>query len=52
MTEEKLALILSRQMPDAEKRNRADYIIDTSISIDDARRQVVDLLKTLRAKST
>ncbi len=35
MTEEKLAGILARQLSDAEKRRRADFIVDTSGSITD-----------------
>ena len=30
MTEAKLAAIIAKQMPDAEKRRRADFILDTS----------------------
>jgi dephospho-CoA kinase len=52
MTQAKLDLILSRQLPDAEKRARADFIVDTGISIDDARRQVQAILATLRAHSS
>jgi dephospho-CoA kinase len=44
MTEEKLAAILAKQMPDAEKRARADFVVDTSKSYEDARRQVRDIL--------
>jgi dephospho-CoA kinase len=50
MTPEKLDLILSRQMPDADKRARADFIVDTGIGIDDARRQMKAILATLQAE--
>lgn len=52
MTEEKLDLILSRQIPDREKRARADFVVDTGKSIDDARRQVRAILATLRTRSS
>ncbi|MFN3833696.1 MAG: dephospho-CoA kinase [Allorhizobium sp.] len=51
MTEEKLALILSRQMPDGEKRARADYVIDTGHGIDKAREQVKTILEELRGQA-
>lgn len=47
MTEEKFAMIIARQMPDVEKRSRADFVIDTGRGIEDARAQVRDVLKTL-----
>jgi len=50
MTEEKFNMILSRQTPDAEKRARADYVIDTGGSIDAARTQVRDIIADLRHK--
>ena len=49
MDEAKLAAILARQMADAEKRARAHFVIDTSKGLDDARRQVRDVLTRLRA---
>ncbi len=45
MTEQKLETILAKQMPDAEKRRRADFIVDTSQGFDHARAQVRDILK-------
>ncbi|CAN7304278.1 dephospho-CoA kinase [Pararhizobium sp. LjRoot255] len=45
MTEEKFALILSRQVPDAQKRAKADYIIDTSGEFDSTRAQVAAIVR-------
>ena len=47
MTEEKLDFILSRQLADSAKRERADYVIDTSKSIEDATQQVIAILKDI-----
>jgi dephospho-CoA kinase len=47
MTAQKFDLILARQMSDAEKRARADFVIDTSKGVDDARRQVAAVMATL-----
>lgn len=49
MTEEKFAMILSRQVPDAEKRRRANFIVDTGRGIDAARRRVDEIIAALRA---
>ena len=51
MTEEKFALILSRQTPDAEKRARADYVVDTGHGIDMAREQVKTIVRELREQA-
>ncbi|MER9329303.1 dephospho-CoA kinase [Mesorhizobium sp. M0488] len=40
MTEERLASILAKQVPDAEKRRQADFVIDTGQGLDAARAQV------------
>lgn len=47
MTEAKLAAILAKQMPDEEKRRRADFVVDTSQGFDHARVQVRDILKAV-----
>ncbi|HWA22640.1 MAG TPA: dephospho-CoA kinase [Caulobacterales bacterium] len=48
MTEEKLAHILARQIPDAEKREKADFLINTEFGLEDARNQVRAVLAVLR----
>ncbi len=47
MTADKLAQLLERQMPDAVKRERADFVIDTGGSLDETRAQVVAILACL-----
>ncbi|MGA2054139.1 MAG: dephospho-CoA kinase [Bradyrhizobium sp.] len=44
MTEEKLAAILARQMPDTEKRKRAHFVVDTSHGLDPVRARIRDIL--------
>jgi dephospho-CoA kinase len=51
MTEEKFEAILARQTPDAEKRRRADFVIDTSESIEAARGQVEAIIRELTGKT-
>ena len=47
MTEQKLAAIIAKQTPDADKRARADFVVDTSKGFDAARAQVREILKTV-----
>jgi dephospho-CoA kinase len=44
MTDEALEAILARQMPDAEKRKRADFVVDTSHGLDPVRARIRDIL--------
>ena len=44
MTGEKLDAILARQLPDAEKRKRADFVVDTSHGPDPVRARIRDIL--------
>jgi dephospho-CoA kinase len=44
MTSEKLDAILARQLPDAEKRKCADFVVDTSHGLDPVRSRIRDIL--------
>jgi len=45
LTEDKLEALIANQLPDAEKRRRADFIVDSSQGFDAARAQVADILR-------
>lgn len=47
MTEDKFAAILAKQVPDAQKRQQADFIIDTGAGMDAARREVEKIVSDL-----
>lgn len=51
MTEEKFAAILAKQIPDAEKRRRADFIVHSDRGLDSAREQVRLILRELAARN-
>ncbi|MAP93336.1 MAG: dephospho-CoA kinase [Ponticaulis sp.] len=51
MTEEAFKSILAKQTPDAEKRARADFVINSRIDIDYAREQVRALIEALLRQS-
>jgi dephospho-CoA kinase len=50
MTAEKLEQILSRQMPDEEKRRRADFVVDTSRSIPETEAQIDRIVAQLEGR--
>jgi dephospho-CoA kinase len=50
MTPEKLDHILSRQMPDAEKRAKAHFVVETDKGLDHALAQVQALVAVLKAR--
>jgi len=47
MTEEKFAALLAKQLPDAEKRRRADFVVDSSQGFDNTRAQIRDILRAV-----
>jgi len=50
MTPERLEQILAQQTPDAEKRARADYVVDTGQGLEAARAQVTTIIEDLRRR--
>ncbi|MFN4275975.1 MAG: dephospho-CoA kinase [Ferrovibrio sp.] len=51
MTEEKFAAILARQVPDADKRAGADYVVDTGVSLAETEARVAEVLAALRRRA-
>lgn len=49
MTPDKFAHILDLQVPDAEKRARADFIVDTGVTLEETRAQVAALVRRIRS---
>jgi len=50
MTSEKFEQILALQVPDAEKRERADFVIDTGTSLEATREAVASIVRTLQGQ--
>jgi dephospho-CoA kinase len=42
--------VLAKQMPDSEKRRRADFVIDTSTSLEQTEAQVAAILADIQAR--
>jgi len=47
MTDERFEAIVARQVPDAEKRRRADFVVDSGQGLDHARAQVHEILQAI-----
>jgi dephospho-CoA kinase len=51
MTEARLAQILARQMPDVEKRQRADFVVDTSLKLEETLASVDAIIDSLAGRT-
>lgn len=51
MTAEKLDTILQRQMPDEEKRRRADYVVDTGGAVEASQQQIDAIVAALSGRT-
>ena len=49
MTQEKFEELVARQMPDREKRQRADFIVDTDVSLEETQKQITHILQQLES---
>jgi len=49
MSKEKFAAILARQYPDEKKRQRADFVIDTSMGLESARNEVAAIIEQVQS---
>jgi dephospho-CoA kinase len=47
MTEQKFAALLAKQLPDSEKRRRADFVVDSSQDFEHTRGQIRDILRNV-----
>ena len=48
MTKEKLEKIIAEQIPNDIKKEKADFVVDTSVSIEDAKLQVINILEKIK----
>jgi dephospho-CoA kinase len=51
MTEDKMRAVLARQMPDAEKRRRADFVVQTGLGKQHSLRQLATIVRIQRTRS-
>ncbi|SNY90515.1 dephospho-CoA kinase [Cohaesibacter sp. ES.047] len=50
MTEEKFEAIKAKQIPDADKRQKADYVVDTGLPLEETRAQVDEILDQIKSR--
>ena len=50
LTKDKLDKLLARQLPDAEKRRRADFVVDTSADVEASRAALDAIITALRGR--